>query len=139
LTQQWRYPPALLAYWAKGEKESRLLATNLPDNRATRQAYQRCMWIDEMFGDLKGHGCDLEATHLRHFMRLSRLTLAVCSLYSCLLQVRRSIIRHAQRQLVDRHDRRDLSLFRINRDSIEKLLALNQPIQVAPAFIVSGG
>jgi hypothetical protein len=139
LTKQWRYPTALLAYWAKGEKEPWLLATNLPDARATRQAYQRRMWIDEMFGDLKGHGCDLEATHLRHFMRLSRLTLAVCLLYSWLLQVGRSIIRHGQRQLVDRHDRRDLSLFRIGRDSIEKVLALNQPIQPAPAFTLSGG
>jgi hypothetical protein len=35
------------------------------------------MWIEEMFGDLKGHGFDLESTHLRYFLRLARLTLAV--------------------------------------------------------------
>ena len=41
----------------------------------------RCrMWIEEMFGDMKKHGFDLEMTHLRHFLRLSRLTMAVCLL-----------------------------------------------------------
>ena len=34
-----------------------------------------------MFGDMKGHGFDLEHSRLRHFLRLSRLTLAVCLLY----------------------------------------------------------
>ena len=138
LTQQWRYPTAVLAYWAKGEKEPWLLATNLPDARTTRRAYQRRMWIDELFGDLKGHGCDLEATHLRHFMRLSRLTLAVCLLYSWLLQVGRMVIRQGQRDLVDRHDRRDLSLARIGHDMIEKWLALGRPIAITPAALVSG-
>lgn len=39
------------------------------------QAYPRRMWIEEMYGDLKSHGFDLERTMLRHFQRLSRLTL----------------------------------------------------------------
>jgi hypothetical protein len=39
------------------------------------------MWIEEMFADFKGHGFDLESTQLRHFERLSRLTLAVAMLY----------------------------------------------------------
>jgi hypothetical protein len=34
------------------------------------------MWIEEMFGDLKGNGFDLESTMLRH---VSRLTLALDS------------------------------------------------------------
>jgi len=139
LTQQWRSPTSLLAYWVPGEKTPWLLATNLPDARMARQVYQRRMWIDEMFGDLKGHGWDLEATHLRHFMRLSRLTLAVCLLYVWLLQVGQTVIRNGQRQVVDRHDRRDLSLPRIGRDSIDKWLALGKPIVIAPALPVSGG
>jgi hypothetical protein len=138
LTQQWRCATALLAYWAPGEKEPWLLATNLLDARLTRRAYARRMWIDEMFGDLKGHGCDLEATHLRHFMRLSRLTLAVCLLSLWLLHVGRAVIRNGQRSRVDRHDRRDLSLPRIGHDSIEKWLVLNEPIKFAPSFLLSG-
>ncbi len=43
----------------------------------TLSYYVRRMWIEEMFGDMKKHGFDLESTMLRHFLRLSRLTLAV--------------------------------------------------------------
>lgn len=69
------------------------------------------MWIEEMFGDLKTHGFDLEKTHLRHFMRLSRLTLAVALLYVWLVAFGSHIIKTSIRYLVDRADRRDLSIF----------------------------
>jgi hypothetical protein len=38
-----------------------------------------------MFGDLKKHGFNLESMLLRHFTRLSRLTLAVALLYIWLM------------------------------------------------------
>lgn len=139
LTQRWQYRTALLAYWAPGEKEPWLLATNLPDARTARRMYARRMWIDEMFGDLKGHGWDLEATHLRHFMRLSRLTLAVCLLYAWLLHVGATVIRRGLRDWVDRHDRRDLSLFRIGYDSVAKWLILDRPLIAPLTPLVSGG
>ena len=138
LTKHWRAPTSLLAHWAKGERAAWLLATNLTDARTALRAYARRMWIEEMFADWKGHGCDLEATHLRHFQRLSRLTLAVCLLYTWLLQVGRAVIRRGLRQRVERHDRRDLSLPRIGRDSIAKWLILNLPIPVVPTLLLSG-
>jgi hypothetical protein len=67
----------LLAHWKKGEEKPWCLATNLPDRKMTLRCCARIMWIEEMFGDLKKHGFDLESTMLRHFQRLSRLTLAV--------------------------------------------------------------
>ncbi len=66
-----------------------------------------------MFGDLKGHGVDIESTHLRHFLRLSRLTLAVVLLYFWLIAFGAQTIKSGQRRLVDRNDRRDYSIFRI--------------------------
>jgi hypothetical protein len=36
------------------------------------------MWTEELYGDLKGHGFDLEATHLDDADRIARLVLAVC-------------------------------------------------------------
>ena len=71
------------------------------------------MWIEEMFGDLKKHGFDLESTMLRHFVRLSRLTLAVVLLYVWLMAVGGRTIQDGLRHLVDRIDRRDLSIFQI--------------------------
>ncbi len=130
LTEVWAYRTNLLAYWAPGEKEPWLLATNLPAPRLTRQAYARRMWIEELFGDLKGHGVDLEATHLRHFLRLSRLTLAACLLYVWLLRFGVHTIKAGRRDWVDRHDRRDLSIFRIGWDMVAKHLALQDNISV---------
>ena len=106
LTAKYAYHVNLLAYWRVGEKEPWLLATNLDDPELVLRCYRRRMWIEEMFGDLKGHGVDIESTHLRHFLRLSRLTLAVVLLYFWLVVL-------GSRRLVDRNDRRDYSIFRI--------------------------
>jgi len=74
LTRQHAHPTNLLAHWEVGEKEAWLLATNLPNRTVTLQTYRRRMWTEEMFGDLKSNGFDLESTHLQHVARLSRLT-----------------------------------------------------------------
>ena len=66
-----------------------------------------------MFGDFKKHGFDLESTHLRHYARLSRLTLAVALLYTWLIDLGRKVIKNGLRHWVDRAERRDLSIFQI--------------------------
>ena len=139
LTEAWAYRTNLLAYWQPGEKEPWLLATNLPTPSQTGRAYARRMWIEEMFGDLKGHGVDLEATHLRHFLRLPRLTLAACLLYVWLIRFGVHAIKAGWRDGVDRHDRRDLSIFRIGWDKIAQKLAWHDKITVALFPCVSGG
>ena len=119
-----------------------MLATNLLDPRAVLRLYRRRMWIEEMFGDMKKHGFDLEASHLRHFLRLSRLTLAVCLLYLWLVAMAEHVITTHQTDVVDRHDRRDLSLFRLGWDFVERCLALFDPLPTValPNFcLMSGG
>jgi len=71
------------------------------------------MWLEELFGDLKGHGFDLEQSHLRHFARLSRLTLAVVLLYAWCVTTGKQVIKRGRRTLVDRNDRRDVSVFQL--------------------------
>lgn len=122
LTAKYAYSVNVLAYWKPGEKVPWLLATNLDCPKATRKAYRRRMWIEETFGDLKGNGFDLESTHLRHFLRLSRLTLAVVLLYVWLVAFGSRVIKSGQRYLVDRRDRRDYSIFRIGRNMVERLI-----------------
>lgn len=121
------YPVNLLLHWKPGEKDPWCLATNLPDRRMALRFYARRMWIDEMFGDFKRHGFDLEKTKLRHFQRLSRLTLAVALLYVWFVAVGTRTIRSGFRHLIDRHDRRDLCIFQIGLRFIERCLtnALN--------------
>jgi hypothetical protein len=128
LTQRHARRVNLLAHWALGEDQPWLLATNLPTRRATLRAYRRRVWLDELFGDLKGHGFDLEASHLRHFQRLSRLTLAVVLLYDWLVTSGARVIKHGLRHYVDRNERRDLSIFQIGLRWIERCLTNAHPI-----------
>jgi hypothetical protein len=128
LTEKYAYPTSLLAYWKIGEKDAWLLATNMPDQRTTLAAYRRRMWMEEMFGDFKGHGFDLESSHLRHAARLSRLTLAVALLYVWLVSTGSRTIKAGRRFFVDRRDRRDLSIFRIGLYTIDRFITLSQPL-----------
>jgi hypothetical protein len=116
------YPVNLLVHWKVGEKEPWCLATNLPDRQMALRFYARRMWIEEMYGDFKKHGFDLERTMLRHFLRLSRLTLAVAILYVWLVSIGTRTIRSGLRDQVDRTDRRDLSIFQIGLRYIERCL-----------------
>jgi hypothetical protein len=122
LTAKEIYPVNLLALWKINEKEPWCLATNLPDRQMALRFYKRRMWIEETFGDMKKHGFDLECTMLRHFLRLSRLTLAVALLYVWLMSVGTQTIHNGSRHLVDRHDRRDLCVFQIGLRFIERQL-----------------
>jgi hypothetical protein len=122
LTRKHAYPVHLYAYWHPGEDDPWLLATNVPTARQTHRDYARRMWLEEMFGDFKGHGFDLESTHLRDFRRLSRLTLLVVLLYLWLITRGSQAIKAGDRHLVDRRDRRDLSLFHIGFCMIKRYL-----------------
>jgi len=135
-TQRFAFPVNLLAYWHPGEKHPWLLTTNLATQPQALAAYRRRMWIEEMFADFKQHGFDLESTHLRHFARLSRLTLLVALLYLWCVACGTSIIKRGLRYLVDRTDRRDLSIFRIGHDMIQRCLTNRMPftIRLLPYF-----
>src|SRR5271157_642537 len=65
LTAQKIYPTNLLVHWQVGEEEPWCLATNLPDREMTLRYYQKRMWTEELYGDLKKHGFDLEKTMLQ--------------------------------------------------------------------------
>ncbi len=143
LTFKHAHPVHLLAHWKSGEKEPWLLATNFNSRQACLRAYKRRMWIEEMFGDMKGNGFDLESTHLRHFLRLSRLTLAVALLYVWLVSTGATVIKNGKRHLVDRAERRDLSIFQIGLRFTERRLtnafSISIRLCLTCSFKLSGG
>ena len=134
LTAKEIYPTNLLIHWGVGEEEPWCLATNLPDRVMALKYYQRRMWTEELHGDLKDHGFDLESTMLHDFERLSRLTLAVAFLYVWLISIGGRTIHQGLRHLVDRNDRRDLSVFQIGLRYIERMLTNDFSVSV-PLFI----
>jgi hypothetical protein len=107
---------SLVLHWETGEDEPWYLVTDQAADWRTIRLYKVRMWIEEMYGDMKGHGFDLEATHLRHRDRLSRLMLVNCVVYVCLLTLGSWVVKRGLRHLVDRKDRRDKSYFRIGWD-----------------------
>jgi len=131
LSQAHIYPVNLLTHWKSGEKEPWCLATNLPDLQTALRFYKRRMWIEEMFGDMKKHGFDLECSMLHSFLRLSRLTLAVAFLYVWLISSGARTIHQGLRHLVDRKDRRALSIFQIGLRFTERCFVNAIPIHIS--------
>jgi hypothetical protein len=130
LTASHIYPTNLMLHWKVGEKEPWCLATNLPDRSIALKHYRRRMWAEEMHGDMKKHGFDLESTMLRDFLRLSRLTLAVVLLYVWLISVGGRAIHQGLRHLVDCVCRRDLSIFQIGLRFTQRRLTNALPVSV---------
>jgi hypothetical protein len=130
LTASQIYPSNLMVHWQVGEKEPWCLVTNLPDRSITLKHYRRRMWAEEMHGDFKKHGFDLESTMLRDFLRLSRLTLAVALLYVWLISVGGRTIHQGLRHLVDCFCRRDLSIFQIGLRFTQRRLTNALPVSV---------
>lgn len=122
LTLKHEYTTNLLVYWQPREREPWLLVTNHDNSRDAIRHYRRRMWIESMFGDIKRNGFDLEAVRLQHASRLSRLMLAVALLYVWIIAFGSAVVKRGQRALVDRKDRRTLSLFRIGFDRLERCL-----------------
>lgn len=131
LTVTHQVPTHLLLAWERRYPSPWLLATNLTNPRLILRLYHRRMWIEETYGDLKDNGFDLERSALKHFLRLSRLTLAVMLLYVWFLAFGADQVQYGFRPQVDRADRRDLSLFRIAWDSLQRALLFQLPFSVS--------
>jgi hypothetical protein len=138
LTHTHKHFTHFVAFWRKSQSEAWWLATNQRSIRAAVKLYRRRMWIEEMFADFKRHGFDLEGSHLRSASRLDRLTLVVCLLYLWLIALAQHIENCSWRDLVDRHDRRDLSFFRLACDFVDRCLVLAVPIPISSLSLLSG-
>ena len=120
----------LILHWEEGEDEPwYLIADRAGDWRLIRR-YKVRMWIEEMYGDMKGNGFDLEATHLRHKERISRLFLGVCIAFSWLITLGTWVVKRGFRSLIDRKDRRDKSYFRLGWDWLKRCRRLSKPLRL---------
>lgn len=118
----------LILHWESGEDEPWFLVADQPGGCRLIRLYRLRMWTEEMYGDLKGHGFDLEATHLNDVDRISRLVLAVCLAFVWLITLGAWVVKRGYRYLVDHKSRRDKSYFRIGWDWLARCLRLQKPI-----------
>jgi hypothetical protein len=118
----------LVTYWAQGTRQPWLLVTNLPSAAQALQAYRRRMWIEGLFGDVKGHGVHFEATQVRDPEKLSRLAFAVVLLYLGCIALGTHLRRGGKSKQVDRRSRRDLSLFQTGWRFVQRCVARDDPV-----------
>lgn len=117
----------LILHWKQGEDEPWYLVSDSQGGRTHIKLYEKRMWIEEMFGDMKGHGFNLEATHLRNSDRIMRLLLGVCIVYVWFIALGSWLVKRGHRHLIDRKGRRDKSYFRLGWDWMERCCRLDQP------------
>ena len=123
-------PIWLVIHWAKGEDKPWILVSDYTDTMNIISIYRKRMWIEEMYGDMKGHGFDLESTHLRDTQRIERLMLGVCIAFVWLLTLGSWVVKNSFRHLIDHKSRRDKSYFRLGWDWIERCMRLDLPIRL---------
>lgn len=119
----------LVAHWAEEQDEPWYLVCDQAFGKRIIRLYKIRMWIEEMYGDMKGHGFDLESTHLRDEHRISRLVLGVCLAFVWLISLGSWVVKNGRRHMVDRKSRRDKSYFRIGLDWVENCLRLSHDIR----------
>ena len=125
-------PVWLVLHWGKGEEEPWFLVSDYAPEYATLliRAYKRRMWMEEMFGDMKGHGFDLESTQLRDARRIERLMLGVCIAFVWLITLGSWVVKNGYRHLIDINCRRDKSYFRLGWDWIARCICLGYPVRL---------
>ena len=121
-------PYWLTIHWATGEEEPWFLLADCTDDRKLIRLYRIRMWTEELYGDLKGHGFDLEATHLDDADRIARLVLAVCINFVWFIALGVWIVKRGWRHLLDHRSRRDKSYFRLGLDWLDRCFRLDDPV-----------
>lgn len=118
----------LVLHWEKGYDEPWYLISDCQATRSAIRTYKVRMWVEEMYGDMKGHGFDLESTHLDDERRIARLVLSVCITFVWLIALGSWVVKNGYRHLVDHKSRRDKSYFRIGWDWLARCLRVGDKV-----------
>lgn len=131
LTQTAAYGPVnIFLTWDDNNDRLLAIVTNLPLAEEVRYWYEKRFWTEPFYGDLKGHGFDLQTSRLPHPERVARLMLAVALAYTWLVFLGGLALASGCAKFVDRTDRRDRSIFTIGRQWLNRLLKLDKFILV---------
>lgn len=120
----------LILHWEEGEDEPWYLLSNKSGKRRLINYYRKRMWIEELFGDVKGHGFDLEDTRVKDAERINRLVLAVFIAFVWLITLGSWVVKRGYRHLIDHKSRRDKSYFHLGWDWVARCFRENKPVRV---------
>jgi hypothetical protein len=121
-------------YWGEQEPEPWCLVSNLSADQQPHLIYPKRFWIETLFGNHKSRGFQLARTHLTDPQQIDRLVLALAIATYITLGLGTELIVSGQTKLVDRTDRRDLSLFQLGWRYLYRLLALDRLVELKITF-----
>lgn len=112
--------------WAAGEPEPLCLISDVPARAAPHLMYERRFWIETLFGSHKSRAFQVARTHMTEPDHIDRLMLALAIATCITLGLGTQLIVTNKTYLVDRSDRRDLSLFQLGWRWLFRRLALDR-------------
>ncbi|MCP4269977.1 MAG: transposase, partial [Candidatus Brocadiaceae bacterium] len=113
-------------HWDEDAEEPVYLISTLSADFCPHLIYEKRYAIETLFGNNKSRGFQLNRTHMTTPKHIDRLILAIAIATCITMGIGTHLIVSGQSKLVDRTDRRDLSLFQIGWRWIYRLLALNR-------------
>ena len=121
-------PVTAVAWWGKDYKEPIYLVSNCSTAGEACHWYKKRFRIETLFSDYKSRGFNLHKSHLSDPERLNRLMMAASLAYIWLVYLGEYAIEKGWHKLIDRTERRDLSLFQLGIRMLERLLRENKPL-----------
>jgi hypothetical protein len=124
----------LVAVWRRGDKEPWLLVTDLPPTWVRCDQSRHRMDIEASFRDDKSSGFAWDRSQIRHPDHLDRLLL-VLQLAACFVLAQGVfVLHHGYRSVLERPDRRTLSLFALGLRWLDRARSHLVPLTPSLAF-----
>jgi hypothetical protein len=121
-------PVSLVAVWEQPYQQPLYLVTNMTDLEAALAQYKKRGHSETFFSDQKSRGFHIHKSHLSDPKRLGRLLIASCLAYLWIIYLGVCATEKNWMQLLHRHDRCDLSLFRLGGRLLARCLKEHIPI-----------
>lgn len=115
-------PVTAVAWWGKDYKEPLYLVSNFSTGGEACHWYGKRFRIETLFSDHKSRGFNLHKSHLSDPTRISRLMIATSLAYIWLVYLGEYALEQSWHLLIDRTERRDLSLFQLGARLLNRLL-----------------
>jgi hypothetical protein len=126
-TEQHQIPDLTVTiHWGTEFDEPLCLVSNLSPAEAPQLIYEFRFWVETLFGNHKSRGFQLARTQMTNPDHIDRLVLALAIATCIALGLGTDLIVSNRTHLVDRSDRRDLSLFQLGWRWLYRLLALDR-------------
>lgn len=113
-------------HWAVEFDDPLCLVSTLSPAETPHLIYEFRFWVETLFGNHKSRGFQLARTHMTDPDHIDRLVLALAIATCIALGLGTDLIVSNRAHLVDRSDRRDLSLFQLGWRWLYRLLALDR-------------